>query len=240
MPNIVLEKPLDENLKPLKEGNNTLPFEVSNDSVRVRNLKGNIDSIEGEVTFDGLSVGVQDTKWSDGWNGYKGYIFFTPTDFANTTISNLGRSSAAYNTPIDLSSATPSWGVMSGTGDFGVPFVGNANGDLVAMAVIPSGFMATGSQCWATDGGAGSQPTYRVGYKNIGFEGDLTYCHTGNPDASNPDASVSVTSFDQNGDNGNNDVYSNASGNPRMIVMNLLKAHANDIVWGGAISIQRM
>ena len=240
MPNIILEKPLDEHLKPLKEGGNTLPLEISNDSVRVKNLKGNFDNIEGDVTFDSLSVGVQDTKWSDGWNGYEGYIFFTPTDFANATISNAGRSTATYNTPIDLSSGIPSWGVMSGTGDFGASFVGDANGDLVAMAVIPSGFMATGSQCWATDGGAGSQPTYRVGYKNIGFEGDLTYCHVGNISASNPDASISITSFNQNGDNVQNDVYSEAGGNPRIIVMNLLKAHANDIVWGGAISIQRM
>ena len=133
---------------------------------------------------------------------------------------------------------------MSGTGSTGSVLTGDANADMIAMTVIPKGFMATGAQCWATAGGGGTQPTFKVGYKLIGNDSSKTDSYSSAQTTSLADANISEISFDTAGDDASNNIEcvesQGAVHHPRIIIMQFIKENADDELWGGVIFISPM
>ena len=198
-----------------------------------------------KLIADQLIVGAHSTHtWKDGWRGYVGHIFLTPADFAYNTISLSGRDSFVYHSVIDAATGgtRPKYSTKSGTGSPGAALTGDANADMIAMTILPRGFMATGAQCWATDGGAGSQPTFRVGYKLLGNDSLITWSMSAEVTTA-VDGNIAATDFDAGGDDSYNVYDFETQGgvnHPRIIIMHFIKAHADDQLWGGVIFISPM
>ena len=189
---------------------------------------------------EALDVGRSATaaeNWADGWHGYDDMILLTPSDFLNNTIQ--GRSSFRYLAGISLTGTIPAvdLGVVSGTGAAGLTVTNNINANLVATAIIPRGYNATGAQIWAT-GAGGAQPTFFAGYKTFGENANLTASYSSAQNCGAAGASFGGISFDANGDNGDNDVYWHNGASPkkpRIIALIWDKFHADDELWAAAI-----
>ena len=174
--------------------------------------------------------------------------FTVDSDLTNAVSSAQAeyKLSLVYHTAVNGTSALPSYGIMSGTGSTGSVLTGDANADMIAMTVIPKGFMATGAQCWATAGGGGTQPTFKVGYKLIGNDSSKTDSYSSAQTTSLADANISEISFDTAGDDASNNIECVESQgsppvhHPRIIIMQFIKENADDELWGGVIFISPM
>ena len=172
--------------------------------------------------------------------------FTVDSDLTNAVSSAQAeyKLSLVYHTAVNGTSALPSYGIMSGTGSTGSVLTGDANADMIAMTVIPKGFMATGAQCWATAGGGGTQPTFKVGYKLIGNDSSKTDSYSSAQTTSLADANISEISFDTAGDDASNNIEcvesQGAVHHPRIIIMQFIKENADDELWGGVIFISPM
>ena len=106
MPNITLEKPLDEHLKPLKGNGVTLPIEVSTNGVRVKNLDGeiiNTNEDDSKISIKANSViskGSNGIEYSSSNSAYAGMILGY-TDIGLNESLQAYAITAAYTTPSD-------------------------------------------------------------------------------------------------------------------------------------------